>query len=288
MALEVPLIARALGCVLAQQRGTAVHPAARHAEGFAGVTHRADDGMVDRLKEAPRLELGRVQQVFGRGHIAEGQPHRLRRVIGLDPADTSEPLLDRLGDELLLGDPPLWRRQLRCVEIGPTDQFRNGRPRCRIGMEADESILCRVHFEGKVRIVTTAEPGHCAVAVGPAGPHLQEICGGVDRSDLDGRPTAVTPSREEGDRNRDGRGLAVGDARDLPARLERLPVGLTSACSETAQGGDDQFSGDGLTFMRRHWIMALWPGVAITLIVFAFNVLGDASRDVLDPRLRGS
>jgi len=46
-------------------------------------------------------------------------------------------------------------------------------------------------------------------------------------------------------------------------------------------------SGDGLTFMRRHWIMALWPGVAITLIVFAFNVLGDALRDVLDPRLRG-
>ena len=47
-------------------------------------------------------------------------------------------------------------------------------------------------------------------------------------------------------------------------------------------------SGDGLEFMRRHWIMAFWPGVAITLIVFAFNVLGDALRDVLDPRLRGN
>jgi peptide/nickel transport system permease protein len=47
-------------------------------------------------------------------------------------------------------------------------------------------------------------------------------------------------------------------------------------------------SGDGLTFMRRHWIMAFWPGLAITLIVFAFNVLGDALRDVLDPRLRGA
>ena len=46
-------------------------------------------------------------------------------------------------------------------------------------------------------------------------------------------------------------------------------------------------SGDGLTFMRRHPIMALWPGITITLIVFAFNVLGDALRDVLDPRLRG-
>jgi peptide/nickel transport system permease protein len=34
--------------------------------------------------------------------------------------------------------------------------------------------------------------------------------------------------------------------------------------------------------------MAIWPGVAISLVVFAFNMFGDALRDVLDPRLRGS
>jgi peptide/nickel transport system permease protein len=34
--------------------------------------------------------------------------------------------------------------------------------------------------------------------------------------------------------------------------------------------------------------MAIWPGVAISLVVFAFNMLGDALRDVFDPRLRGS
>ena len=34
--------------------------------------------------------------------------------------------------------------------------------------------------------------------------------------------------------------------------------------------------------------VAVAPGVAITLIVFAFNILGDSLRDVLDPRLRGS
>jgi peptide/nickel transport system permease protein len=33
--------------------------------------------------------------------------------------------------------------------------------------------------------------------------------------------------------------------------------------------------------------VAVVPGVAITLIVFAFNILGDSLRDVLDPRLRG-
>jgi peptide/nickel transport system permease protein len=47
-------------------------------------------------------------------------------------------------------------------------------------------------------------------------------------------------------------------------------------------------SGDALTYMRRAPWMAIWPGVAITLIVFAFNVLGDGLRDVLDPRLRGT
>ncbi len=34
--------------------------------------------------------------------------------------------------------------------------------------------------------------------------------------------------------------------------------------------------------------LSIWPGLAITLTVFAFNMFGDAIRDVLDPRLRGS
>ncbi len=33
--------------------------------------------------------------------------------------------------------------------------------------------------------------------------------------------------------------------------------------------------------------LSIWPGVAIFLAVYSFNVLGDALRDVLDPRLRG-
>ena len=35
------------------------------------------------------------------------------------------------------------------------------------------------------------------------------------------------------------------------------------------------------------WWMPAIPGVAITLVVLAFNLLGDRLRDVLDPRLRG-
>ena len=34
--------------------------------------------------------------------------------------------------------------------------------------------------------------------------------------------------------------------------------------------------------------LAIFPGVAIALVVFGFNLLGDALRDVLDPRLRGA
>ena len=47
-------------------------------------------------------------------------------------------------------------------------------------------------------------------------------------------------------------------------------------------------SGSGRTFMYHAPWMALWPSVAISLAVFGFNMLGDALRDLLDPRLRGA
>jgi peptide/nickel transport system permease protein len=47
-------------------------------------------------------------------------------------------------------------------------------------------------------------------------------------------------------------------------------------------------SGSGRTYMYRAPWMAIWPGLAISLAVFGFNMLGDALRDVLDPRLRGT
>jgi ABC-type dipeptide/oligopeptide/nickel transport system permease subunit len=34
--------------------------------------------------------------------------------------------------------------------------------------------------------------------------------------------------------------------------------------------------------------LTLSPGVAIFLVVLAFNFMGDALRDVLDPKLKGS
>jgi peptide/nickel transport system permease protein len=46
-------------------------------------------------------------------------------------------------------------------------------------------------------------------------------------------------------------------------------------------------SGDGRQFMEVAPWLTIFPGLAITLAVMAFNLFGDAIRDVLDPRLRG-
>ncbi len=43
---------------------------------------------------------------------------------------------------------------------------------------------------------------------------------------------------------------------------------------------------EGRAFIEQAWWMALFPGLAIFIVVLAFNVLGDALRDVLDPKQR--
>jgi peptide/nickel transport system permease protein len=47
-------------------------------------------------------------------------------------------------------------------------------------------------------------------------------------------------------------------------------------------------STDGRDYMRIQPILAVFPGIAIGLLVFSYNLFGDAMRDVLDPRLRGA
>jgi peptide/nickel transport system permease protein len=44
---------------------------------------------------------------------------------------------------------------------------------------------------------------------------------------------------------------------------------------------------DGYYYLTSHPILSIAPGVAIILLVFAFNMVGDGLRDALDPRLRG-
>ena len=47
-------------------------------------------------------------------------------------------------------------------------------------------------------------------------------------------------------------------------------------------------TGTGRQFMFQGPWLALAPGLCLTLVVYATNVFGDALRDLLDPRMRGS
>ena len=47
-------------------------------------------------------------------------------------------------------------------------------------------------------------------------------------------------------------------------------------------------SREGRIYMQQAPWLALWPGLCLTIVVYCFNMFGDAMRDLLDPRLRGS
>jgi len=44
---------------------------------------------------------------------------------------------------------------------------------------------------------------------------------------------------------------------------------------------------DGYKYLLNNPLLSFAPGLAIMLVVFAFNMVGDGLRDALDPRLRG-
>ena len=74
----------------------------------------------------------------------------------------------------------------------------------------------------------------------------------------------------------------VGQAILLEASLSYLGLGVqepTPAWGLMLQGGAEEYA------ESAPWV-AIFPGLAITLAVFAFNLFGDALRDVLDPKLR--
>jgi peptide/nickel transport system permease protein len=74
----------------------------------------------------------------------------------------------------------------------------------------------------------------------------------------------------------------VGQAILLEASLTFLGLGVqepTPAWGLMLQGGAEEYA------ESAPW-MAIFPGLAISLAVFGFNLFGDALRDVLDPKLR--
>ena len=74
----------------------------------------------------------------------------------------------------------------------------------------------------------------------------------------------------------------VGQAILTEASLSYLGMGVqepTPAWGLMLQGGAEEYA------ESAPWV-PIFPGVAITLAVFGFNLFGDAVRDTLDPRLR--
>ena len=61
-------------------------------------------------------------------------------------------------------------------------------------------------------------------------------------------------------------------------------LGLGISPGEAAWGA---MVSDGRRYLLTHPWLSLAPGIAIMLVVFAFNLVGDGLRDALDPRLRG-
>jgi peptide/nickel transport system permease protein len=73
--------------------------------------------------------------------------------------------------------------------------------------------------------------------------------------------------------------LNVGNVIALEAGLSYLGIG---AREPTASWGSMFL--DGVDFYAGNWWAVLFPGIAIVVTVLSFNMLGDALRDVLDPR----
>jgi peptide/nickel transport system permease protein len=76
--------------------------------------------------------------------------------------------------------------------------------------------------------------------------------------------------------------LQLGTAILAEATISFLGIGVTNFPT-----WGQMLSGRTRDLAESHMYLAIFPGVAIFLAVFGFNMLGDALRDVLDPRLRG-
>ena len=78
--------------------------------------------------------------------------------------------------------------------------------------------------------------------------------------------------------------IGLGNLILLEASLSFLGFGVPPP--HPTWGG--MLSLQGLSYMYQAPWLAMWPGVALSAAVFGFNMFGDALRDLLDPRLRGS
>ena len=77
--------------------------------------------------------------------------------------------------------------------------------------------------------------------------------------------------------------ITIGTVIITEASLSFLGFGLP--LSVPSWGG--LLSREGRRYMQVAPWLAMWPGIFLTVVVYGFNMFGDAMRDLLDPRLRG-
>ena len=77
--------------------------------------------------------------------------------------------------------------------------------------------------------------------------------------------------------------INIGGVIISEASLSFLGFGLPAKIP--SWGG--MLSREGRVYMEQAPWLALWPGLCLTITVYSLNMLGDAVRDLLDPRLRG-
>ena len=75
--------------------------------------------------------------------------------------------------------------------------------------------------------------------------------------------------------------LSISGAIITGASLSFLGLGVSPPTPEWGS-----MLSDGRGYLRNAWWMAFFPGITITLVVLAANIVGDGLRDALDPKVR--
>jgi peptide/nickel transport system permease protein len=79
--------------------------------------------------------------------------------------------------------------------------------------------------------------------------------------------------------------LGIGDVVLAFAALSFLGIGAEVGYADWGQVLS--FARNWITSLNTYWYIIVFPGITLVLFVMGWNLLGDALRDVLDPRLRG-
>jgi peptide/nickel transport system permease protein len=79
--------------------------------------------------------------------------------------------------------------------------------------------------------------------------------------------------------------LGIGDVVLSFAALSFLGIGTEVGYADWGQVLS--FARNWITSLNNYWYIVVWPGFTLVLFVMGWNLVGDALRDVLDPRMRG-